>query len=183
VVALASVVQSITTCEMADAHINQPRGLRWRSSTFFIISTVALGLFTDVFLYGLIVPVLPFMLRDRLSTPELDIQSYVSGLLAVYAGMQLLFSVPVGWLADRTQSRQLPFLCGLAALLAGTVLLAVGQSMTLLIMARALQGVSASVVWTIGLAMVLDTVGTENLGKTMGTVGGHQLSIHVLILK
>ncbi|ETS85443.1 hypothetical protein PFICI_03468 [Pestalotiopsis fici W106-1] len=149
---------------------SRPRGLRWRSSTVFIISTVALGLFTDLFLYGLVVPVLPFMLSDRLSIPENEIQSYVSGLLAVYAGVQLLCSVPVGWIADRAPSRQLPFLCGLVALLAGTVMLALGRSIAVLILARALQGMSATVVWTIGLAMVLDTVGTENLGKTMGVI-------------
>ncbi|KAF3011926.1 hypothetical protein E8E14_010261 [Neopestalotiopsis sp. 37M] len=147
-----------------------PRGLRWRSNTVFIIATVALGLFTDLFLYGLVVPVLPFMLSDRMSIPEDEIQSYVSGLLAVYAGVQLVCSVPVGWIADRAPSRQLPFLCGLVALLAGTVMLALGRSMAVLILARALQGVSATVVWTIGLAMVLDTVGTENLGKTMGVI-------------
>ncbi|KAK6063206.1 vesicular amine transporter [Seiridium cupressi] len=152
------------------ARDSKPRGLRWRSNTIFIISTVALGLFTDLFLYGLVVPVLPFMLRDRLSIPEDEIQSYVSGLLAVYAGVQLLSSVPIGWLADRTQSRQMPFLCGLVALLVGTVILALGQSTPVLVLARALQGLSASVVWTIGLAMVLDTVGTENLGKTMGVI-------------
>ncbi|KAI0154020.1 major facilitator superfamily domain-containing protein [Pestalotiopsis sp. NC0098] len=154
---------------MANAD-SPPRGLHWRSNTAFIISTIALGLFTDLFLYGLVVPVLPFMLSDRLSIPEDEIQSYVSGLLAVYAGVQLLCSVPVGWLADRAPSRQLPFLCGLVALLAGTVMLALGRSIAVLVLARALQGVSATVVWTIGLAMVLDTVGTENLGKTMGVI-------------
>lgn len=158
---------------------NVPRGLRWRSSTVFITSTVALGLFTDLFLYALIVPVLPFMLHDRLSIPENEIQSWVSRLLAVYAGMQLLVSVPVGWLADCTASRQLPFLCGLAALLAGTVMLALGQNIVVLLIARALQGLSASVVWTIGLAMVLDTVGTENLGKTMGVVSNHKPAVTI----
>ncbi|KAL9113100.1 MAG: hypothetical protein Q9227_002712 [Pyrenula ochraceoflavens] len=34
----------------------KPIGLRWRSSTFFIIATVGVGLFCDLFLYGLIVP-------------------------------------------------------------------------------------------------------------------------------
>lgn len=149
-----------------------PVGLRWRSHTFFIIATVALGLFTDLFLYGLVVPVIPFMLVDRLSVPVDQVQSYVSVLLAVYAGVQLFVSVPVGWLADRTKSRQLPFLCGLAALMAGTALLALGKNMAVLVAARALQGMSAAVVWTVGLAMVLDTVGTKNLGKTMGTVQG-----------
>lgn len=147
-----------------------PIGLKWRSNTLFIIATVAIGLFTDLFLYGLIVPVLPFMLRDRVSLPQDKVQSYVSGLLAAYAGASVIFSVPAGWVADRTNARQAPFLAGLAALLGATILLAVGQNVPVLVVARVLQGTSAAVVWTVGLAMILDTVGPENLGKTIGSV-------------
>ncbi|KAL7619629.1 hypothetical protein AAE478_010170 [Parahypoxylon ruwenzoriense] len=147
-----------------------PRGLRWRSSTLFIIATVAIGLFTDLFLYGLVVPVLPFMLRDRLSIPEPQIQSYVSNLLAAYAGASVVSSVPAGWIADRTSSRRAPFLAGLAALLAATVMLALGRSTAVMFVARVLQGVSAAAVWTVGLAMVLDTVGPDHLGKVVGTI-------------
>ncbi|KAI1210095.1 MFS transporter-like protein [Annulohypoxylon truncatum] len=147
-----------------------PIALRWRSNTLFIIATVAVGLFTDLFLYGLVVPVLPFMLQNRLSIPQPEIQSYVSNLLAAYAGASVLSSVPAGWAADRTSSRQAPFLSGLAALLAATVMLAFGRSLGVLFAARVLQGVSAAVVWTIGLAMVLDTVGPAHLGKVVGTV-------------
>ena len=147
-----------------------PWALRWRSNTLFIISTVAVGLFTDLFLYGLVVPVLPFMLQSRLSIPEDQIQSHVSGLLAAYAGASVVSSVPAGWIADRANSRQLPFLCGLAALLAATILLVLGKNISVLVVARILQGISAAVVWTIGLAMVLDTVGRKNLGKVIGSV-------------
>ncbi|KAI1372091.1 MFS transporter-like protein [Hypoxylon crocopeplum] len=147
-----------------------PWALRWRSNTLFIIATVAIGLFTDLFLYGLVVPVLPFMLRSRLSIPEDEIQSYVSNLLAAYAAASVVSSVPAGWIADRTNSRQAPFLSGLAALLAATVMLAFGRSIPVLFVARVLQGVSAAVVWTIGLAMILDTVGPENLGKVVGSI-------------
>ncbi|KAJ8104602.1 hypothetical protein ONZ43_g7771 [Nemania bipapillata] len=147
-----------------------PWALRWRSNTLFIIATVAIGLFTDLFLYGLIVPVLPFMLRSRLSVPEDQIQSYVSNLLAAYAGASVISSLPAGWIADRTHSRQAPFLSGLAALLAATIMFALGRDITTLVVARILQGVSAAVVWTIGLAMVLDTVGPQNLGKAMGSI-------------
>ncbi|KAI1763126.1 MFS transporter-like protein [Hypoxylon sp. FL1150] len=147
-----------------------PLGLRWRSNTLFIIATVAVGLFTDLFLYGLVVPVLPFMLRSRLAIPEEHIQTYVSNLLAVYAAASVVSSVPAGWVADRTNSRQAPFLSGLAALMAATIMLALGRSIPVLYVARVLQGVSAAVVWTIGLAMILDTVGPENLGKTIGSV-------------
>ncbi|KAI0506518.1 major facilitator superfamily domain-containing protein [Xylaria bambusicola] len=149
---------------------NPPWALRWRSNTLFILTTVAVGLFTDLFLYGLVVPVLPFMLRSRLSVPEDKIQSYVSGLLAAYAGASVVSSIPAGWIADRTNSRQLPFLSGLAALLAATILLAIGKNIAVLVVARILQGVSAAVVWTIGLAMVLDTVGPKNLGKVIGSI-------------
>lgn len=147
-----------------------PHGLKWRSNTFFIVSTVAIGLFTDLFLYGLIVPILPFMLKDRIGLPQDQVQSYVSMLLAAYAGASVVFSIPAGWIADRTSARQTPFLCGLAALLAATILLAFGQSIAVLIIARVLQGTSAAVVWTVGLSMILDTVGPQNLGKVIGSV-------------
>ncbi|OTA83149.1 hypothetical protein M434DRAFT_84084 [Hypoxylon sp. CO27-5] len=149
---------------------NPPWALRWRSNTLFIIATVAVGMFTDLFLYGLVVPVLPFMLRDRLSIPEHEIQSYVSNLLAAYAGASVVSSVPAGWIADRIDSRQAPFLSGLAALLAASIMLALGQSVAVIFVARFLQGVSAAVVWTIGLAMILDTVGPEHLGKVVGSI-------------
>jgi MFS family permease len=157
-----------------------PWGLRWRSSRTFIISTVAFGLFTDLFLYGIVVPVLPFMLMDRLGTPPERVQSHVSGLLAAYAGASVVSSVPIGWLADKTTSRQFPYLLGLSALFGSTLLLAFGQNMPVLIIARLLQGVSAAAVWTVGMAMVMDTVGPSNLGKIIGSVCLEPHRRHVL---
>ena len=154
---------------------SKPIGLAWRSSTLYIVSTVGIGLFTDLFLYGLVVPILPFILQDRVGQPPGQTQSSVSGLLAAYAGASVLFSPPAGIIADRTSTRQVPFLLGLAALLGATVLLWVGQNLPVLVVARILQGTSAAVVWTIGLALVLDTVGPENLGKTIGSVCQHLL--------
>ena len=149
----------------------KPIGLQWRSSTLFIVSTVGIGLFTDLFLYGLVVPVLPFLLGDRVHLPADQVQSNVSGLLAAYAGASVIFSPIAGIIADRVPTRQLPFLVGLTALLGATLLFAFGKSLPVLVVARVLQGISAAVVWTIGLALVLDTVGPENLGKTIGSVG------------
>jgi predicted MFS family arabinose efflux permease len=59
---------------------------------------------------------------------------------------------------------------GLFALLASTILLAVGQSIPVIALARVLQGMSGAVVWTIGLAICLETVGPARLGTTIGTV-------------
>jgi MFS family permease len=58
----------------------------------------------------------------------------------------------------------------LVALLASTILLWLGETITILILARVLQGISAAVVWTVGLAMILDTVGSEKLGVTIGSI-------------
>jgi MFS family permease len=55
-------------------------------------------------------------------------------------------------------------------LLGSTILLYAGQTIAVLILARLLQGVSAAVVWTIGLALVMDTVGSEKLGVTIGSI-------------
>lgn len=51
-----------------------------------------------------------------------------------------------------------------------TALLAVAQNVPVLAIARFLQGASGGVVWTIGLAIIIETVGQENLGTAMGTV-------------
>ncbi|KAK7520798.1 major facilitator superfamily domain-containing protein [Phyllosticta citriasiana] len=147
-----------------------PLGLKWRTNSVFIISTVAIGLFTDLFLYGLIVPILPFMLEDRVGIPQSQVQSWVSGLLTAYAAASVLFSPMAGFLADRVSTRQAPFLLGLVSLLIATMLLFVGQSIAVLVVARVLQGISAAVVWTIGLALCLETVGSDNLGKTIGSI-------------
>ena len=126
----------------------------------------------DLFLYGLLVPILPFILSDRLNVPQSSIQSYTSAFLAAYAGASVFASPPAGIIADKLPARQLPFLLGLTALLAATVLLYLGQTVGVLILARALQGISAAVVWTIGLALLLDTVGSEKLGVTIGSIFG-----------
>ncbi|KAI4777626.1 MFS transporter-like protein, partial [Aureobasidium sp. EXF-8846] len=159
-----------TTLQISHDYTVAPAGLGWRSNTLFIVSTVAVGLFTDMFLYGLIVPILPYMLQDRVGLPQDQIQSHVDGLLAAYAGASVVFSPIAGILADKTSTRQGPFLLGLTALLLATVLLFMGNNVPTLVVARVLQGCSAAFVWTIGLALCVETVGKDNLGKTIGSI-------------
>ncbi|RDW59506.1 hypothetical protein BP6252_12593 [Coleophoma cylindrospora] len=148
----------------------EPWGLHWRSNTLFILTTVGIGLFSDLFLYCLIVPILPFILEDRLGTPQSQVQSQTSLLLACFAGASVIFSPPAGIIADKLVTRRQPYLIGLLALLGATVLLYVGQSLAVLVLARVLQGISAAIVWTVGFAMVMDTVGSEKLGVTIGSI-------------
>ncbi|EPE28815.1 MFS general substrate transporter [Glarea lozoyensis ATCC 20868] len=147
-----------------------PIFLKFRSSTGFVLTTVALALFTDLWLYGIVVPILPFILSDRLNVPHDQIQSYTSILLGTYAGATVLLSPIAGVIADRLPARQIPFTGGLLALVASTTLLCFGQTIGVLILARILQGASAAVVWTVGMALVKDTVGGENLGTAIGSM-------------
>jgi MFS family permease len=81
-----------------------PSGLRWCVITLFIAATVAVGLFTDLFFYGFIVPILPFMLSDRVDLPGEKVQSYVSAMLATYAGTSVIFPLPAGVIADKVKT-------------------------------------------------------------------------------
>jgi MFS family permease len=145
--------------------------LKLRSSKTFIISTVATAIFTDLFVYGIIVPVLPFALVERADINPGKIQTWISIFLAVY-GAALLVSAPIcGWFADRSSSRYWPLLLGILALAGSTAMLCVGSSIGVLAAGRVLQGMSAAVVWVVGLALVVDTVGPDEVGQAMGYMG------------
>ena len=75
-----------------------------------------------------------------------------------------------GWFADRSSSRQAPFLIGLALTFGATILFAKAVNPAFLIIARCLQGASAGIVYTVGLALLVDTVGRDGLGQWMGFV-------------
>jgi MFS family permease len=113
------------------------------------------------------------MLYKRFGMSHAKAQAYDVYFLAAYAGAGVVVSIPVGIIADRTKNRKTPFMSGLFAMMVGTVMLSIFSSIPLLLLARILQGSSAAVVWTVGFAMVLDTVGPENLGKVVGTVSRH----------
>jgi MFS family permease len=169
--ALSSWQRLANSTQIQRHYSEKPVGLAWRSNRGFIVATVAIGLITDLFLYAFFVPVLPFMLENQVGLPQDQVQSQVSNLLAAYAGASVAISPIAAIIADQFSTRQSPFLFGLGSLCGATVLLLKGQSMAVLMVARVLQGTSAALVWTVGLALCLETVGPENLGKTLGSVG------------
>lgn len=161
----------LSSGERIDANTPPPIFLKIRSSKLFIVSAVCLAVFTDIFLYGIIVPVLPFSLEDRAGTPEEDTQKWVSILLAAYGAAVTVGSPLVGWYADRSPSRRWPLLCGLVFLGASTVMLCLSRTIVLLVVGRILQGAAAAIVWTVGLALMVDTVGRAEIGQMLGYVG------------
>ncbi|KAL8637998.1 MAG: hypothetical protein Q9228_004801, partial [Teloschistes exilis] len=97
-----------------------------------------------------IVPIIPFSIPERSGVPKDD--------------------AIAGWFADQGSSRRRSFFSGIALLFASTLLFALGRSPTVLVLARCLQGASAGIVYTVGLALLVDTVGKDQVGVWMGSV-------------
>lgn len=79
--------------------------------------------------------------------------------------------MPWGLLTDRSKSRRWPFWIGLIILLGATLILWFTKTIAGQIVGRLLQGFASTVVWTTGLAILVDTVGAERIGQFMGYIG------------
>ena len=73
-----------------------------------------------------------------------------------------------GWFADHSSSRRVPLLVSLLTLAGATILFCLGKSVYVVFASRLLQGLSSAAVYAVGLALLVDTVGLEEVGKWMG---------------
>ena len=65
---------------------------KFRSSKLFTLIGINLAIFTDAYLYGVIVPVLPFALVERVRLNESEVQRWIGILLASYGAGVLVGS-------------------------------------------------------------------------------------------
>lgn len=140
----------------------------FRSSQTFKLVTVATSLFTDSFIYGLIVPTLPYDLPRRSKVPSEDVEFWTSALLASYGLANLIAAPILGLIAERSSNRRRPLLLGLLLQIAATLTYGLLVDVRALVAARFLQGLSAAIVYTSGLAFLVDSVGAESIGSFMG---------------
>ena len=139
---------------------------RFRKSPTAIAIVVSLCLFTDMVVYGIVIPVLPTILVQRLNLDD----SYMGLLISSYAAGLILVTPVVGWLSDRYRNRQMPMLFGLAALMSTTIAFAYSTTLAGLVVARMAQGASGGITWTIGFCMIADVFPPDRLGTVMGSV-------------
>ncbi|KAF2437305.1 MFS general substrate transporter [Karstenula rhodostoma CBS 690.94] len=143
----------------------------WRRSKTLVVFTATLGLFTENFLYGFVVPILPYMIEKRLGLDPALTQRFTTELLFILG----LISVPaapiIGHFADQTTSRKIPLLIALVGCTVGTLLVALTPSVWAVYAGRILQGISGTGAWIVGFAMLTDAAGSKHLGKTLGFSG------------
>ncbi|MGM7683866.1 MFS transporter [Cytobacillus sp. Hm23] len=133
-----------------------------KTSNKTVLFIVSIAIFTDMLMYGLVVPFLPIYATDLGAS-----QSFVGILFASYA-IALFIATPFsGALADRIGRKKM-ITIGLLGLGVTTIVFAMSTTLWLLVVARALQGVAASIPWSAGLAFVADVFPSEERGKAMG---------------
>lgn len=142
-----------------------------RGSTFMIVLTITLAVFTDIFTYSIVVPVVPYAFVERMGVSPDSIQSQVTLSLAVYSAGLVVGSTVFGLVTDRLKRRQALMVGGLGIVLAATLVLCLTKAVWLYMVGRVLQGLSAGVVWTVGLAIIADTGEPENLAYLMSFPG------------
>ncbi|OJJ01817.1 hypothetical protein ASPVEDRAFT_129668 [Aspergillus versicolor CBS 583.65] len=147
----------------------RPWGFGWRSSQLFIITTATISLFSECFLFGFIVPILPYMLERRLHLDPSHTQTFTTTLLTLYGVISLLAAPVVAHFADKTPSRKTPLLLSLAACTSGTILVACSRAVWVLMTGQVLQSLASSGVWIVAFATLVDNVDGENKGKVTGT--------------
>ncbi|BGO90957.1 hypothetical protein NBRC10512v2_003217 [Rhodotorula toruloides] len=143
--------------------------LRQRCSTWFIALTVGFGVLVDLSSYSLAVPVIPFRLAAIGHTQD-EIGGLTGWLVAAYAGGLIVSSPPVAYIGARWKNRQIPLTLGLLFMAGAVIMFMEANSYALMVVARILQGFSGTVLWTIGLALVTDSVPEERVGKVLGWV-------------
>lgn len=140
-----------------------------RGSLFVILTTITLAIFTIV--YAVIVPVVPFSFVERLGVSSGSVQSQVSKALAIYSVGMIVGSAVFGYISDRIKRRQELMVGGLVIIIGSTLLLCLTKVLWLYFVGRLVQGISAGVVWTIGLAIIADTGDYDNMAFLMSFPG------------
>ncbi|KAF9511162.1 hypothetical protein BS47DRAFT_1319170 [Hydnum rufescens UP504] len=144
----------------------RPWGLEWRSSVWFVTLVVGFGIAVDVWVYNMIVPVIPFRLN---TLGYKHVASKTSLLLFTYSLGLVLSIPPIVWLSEHFGgSRKSIILYGQAFLAGSQVLFMFAPNYGVMILSRILQGISGSVIWTLGLALLCDTVPERRIGQQLG---------------
>ena len=142
--------------------MNTPAPTSPRTNPRMAVVVSCIALFTDMLIYGILIPLLPLM-------PAVErAGSSATGLLfAAYAAMMIAVTPLAGRLVDRKGTRG-PLLAALLGLAAACLLFAVGGPYWLLLISRLLQGAAAGLGWVASLALIAAAIPLERRGACLG---------------
>ncbi|MGI8890954.1 MAG: MFS transporter [Chthoniobacterales bacterium] len=130
------------------------------SPLFIIFLTV----FIDMVGFGIVIPVLPLYAEHFHATPL-----EIGWLTGIYSGMQIIFTPLLGRLSDRVGRRPVLIVSLLGTAL-GFMLMGWATSLTLLFVARIIDGASGGNIST-AQAYIADVSTPENRSRSMGIIG------------
>jgi predicted MFS family arabinose efflux permease len=140
---------------------------RWPKMVLLLIT---LALFTDTFLYDMVAPFLPGIVKAHQAS-----EAKIGMLFGAYAFALLAATPLMAYCAHRWSVRG-PLLGGLLGLAASMILLGCSIDFGLLVGGRLLQGASSAAIWTAGLALLAEAVPGGQRGAVMGVaLGGSSL--------
>ncbi|TFK76705.1 MFS general substrate transporter [Pluteus cervinus] len=166
-----------STPMVADHVGRRPFALEFRSSYWFTTFVVGLGIITDLIVYSIIIPVMPFRLEHL---HYHHISSLTGWLIFAYSAGLVLSTIPIALLSERYNDRKTPLIIGLLCLIGFQVMLMEAPNYAVMAIARVLQGISSSVVWVVGLALLCDSTPVAIIGRQLG-IAMAGLSIGLLI--
>ncbi|UDD57547.1 hypothetical protein AFCA_005049 [Aspergillus flavus] len=151
---------------------NERRNTQWmgqlRSSNKFTLATMSMALFTDELLFSFMVPLLPYIFEQRLKVPASRVQAYTSIFLTEGALVAIITSPLIGHVADRAKSKKALLLGLLVLTLASVCGLAVTKSLAGIFIGRFFQCFTSNGLWIVGVATMVESVGSEHMGKIAG---------------
>ncbi|MEZ5997620.1 MAG: TCR/Tet family MFS transporter [Hyphomonas sp.] len=147
--------------------MRQPRTARvhGKNAFFFVIVTVAL----DMLAFGLIIPVMPSLIRELAHVSSEDATLWIGSLAATYAFMNFLCGPAIGALSDRFGRRPV-LLASVSTLALDFLIMGFAHTIWLLFIGRALSGISGATFSTAN-AYIADVTTPENRGKAFGMTG------------
>ncbi|KAJ5380410.1 Tetracycline resistance protein TetA/multidrug resistance protein MdtG [Penicillium cataractarum] len=124
----------------------------------------------ETFMYGFIVPILGFMIKDRLHIDPSQTQKLTSNVLAFHGAISVISGPVIGHFADKVESQRTSLLISMLGCIIGTLMVASAHYVTVLFTGRFLQSIAESTVWIVGLTTVTGIVPENQLGTVMGVM-------------
>lgn len=147
---------------MTDAPSPRTHG---KNAFFFVIVTVAL----DMLAFGLIIPVIPALIRELAHVTSEEATLWLGPLAATYAVMNFLFGPVMGALSDRFGRRPV-LLASISTLVIDFLIMGLAHNIWLLFIGRALSGISGATYSTAN-AYIADVTDPKERGRAFGMIG------------